>query len=150
MGWTVQQVTEITGISADTLRYYDKEGLVSPKRLDNGYRLYDEDDIVHLKNLVVMKYARFTLAEIKQMERLFEQEPNADCNEISRTVLSGKVIELRQAISNYQKIIALIEQVLLMVDDADTYQANKTQVDAFIDQIFDEIQSRHSPALSKD
>ena len=141
MGWTIQQVTEITGVSADALRYYDKEGLVSPQRQANGYRLYDEKDVEILKNLVVMKYARFTLSEIKQMEELISQAPNSDCNEISRGILSSKVVELRQAVATYQKIIIWIEKVLLISDDTVSYQVNKELLDTFIDEIYEEIQT---------
>jgi len=144
MGLTIQQVAEITGISADALRYYDKEGIVSPKRQVNGYRLYDEDDITSLKNLVILKYARFTLAEIKQMEELMIQVPSSDCNEISRGILSSKVVELRQAISNYQKIVDWIEDVLLIIDGTIPYQDNKEQLDMFIDEIYEEIQKERS------
>jgi len=144
MGLTIQQVAEITGISTDALRYYDKEGIVSPKRLINGYRLYDEADITSLKNLIVMKYARFTLAEIKQMEELVSQAPSADCNEISRGILTSKTVELRQAISNYQKIVAWIEDVLLISDGTISYQDNKEQLDVFLDEIYEEIQRERS------
>ena len=109
MGWTIRQTSEKTGISEDTLRYYDKENIISPKRGENGYRLYDDNDISNLKNIVIMKYAHFTLAEIKRMEERFGLDPNADCNEICRGILSSKVTELRRAICNYQQIVELLE-----------------------------------------
>ena len=147
MGWTIQQVAEKTGISADALRYYDKEGLVSPTRRGTGYRLYNETDIESLKNLIVMKYARFTLSEIKQMEKLISQAPSSDCNEISRCILSSKVIELRQAVATYQKIIAWIEKVLLISDGTVSYQANSEQLNVFIDEIYEEIQKEKLPSV---
>ena len=39
---TVKQVSELTGVSIRTLRYYDKIGLLSPSdHTEGGYRLYD-------------------------------------------------------------------------------------------------------------
>ena len=67
MDFTVKQIAELTGVTADTLRYYDKEGIVSPKRHENGYRYYDEKDVKALKYLVVLKYAQFSLAEVRSM-----------------------------------------------------------------------------------
>jgi len=139
MEWTIKQTTKKTGISADTLRYYDKEGIISPQRHDNGYRYYSEADITALKNIVVMKYARFSLAEMKSMEELFQREPNADCNEIGKRMLLGKIAQLNQAIHNYQKIVRLMEELLAMVDSADAYQCNKESIDSFISQIYDDI-----------
>ena len=141
MEWTIRQTTEITGLSSDTLRYYEKEGMVSPKRHENGYRYYDEQDIVILKNIVVMKYARFTIAEMKSMEELYIQNPNADCNEISTRILNAKISELNQAILNYQKIVSLMEELLALAESPDSYTANEEQIDSFISQIFDDIKS---------
>jgi len=141
MKWTIKEIAEATGLSADTLRYYEKEGMVSPKRHENGYRYYDESDLMILKNIVVMKYAHFTLAEMKSMEELYAQEPNTECNEIVKRILNAKITELNHAILNYQKIVALMETMLPMVESASTYQINEGRIDEFIDQIFNDIQN---------
>lgn len=139
MEWTIKQTAKRTGISADTLRYYDKEGILSPKRHENGYRYYDENDITILKNIVVMKYAHFSLAEMKSMEEMFRREPSAECNEISRRVLRAKTAELNHTIDNYRKIVSLMEELLSMVDSNEAYLRNRENIDAFISQIFDDI-----------
>ncbi len=136
---SIRQASAETGIPKDTLRYYDKEGFISPKRHANGYRYYDENDITNLKTVVVMKYAHFSLAEIKAMEALFEREPDIPCSEISKGVLTAKIAELRQTIDNYQKIIGLLEALLPMVDSPDAYQENQARADAFIRQIFEDV-----------
>lgn len=140
MEWTIKQVVEVTGISADTLRYYEKKGFVSPKRHGNGYRYYDKADIAILKNIIVMKYAHFTLSEIKSMEELFHKEAGVECNEICKSILNSKITELKHAIRNYQKIIRLMENLLPMIDSADSYQKNEKEIDGFISRIFDDIQ----------
>ena len=139
MGWTIKQATKLTGLSADTLRYYEKEGMISPKRHDNGYRYYDERDISILKNIVVMKYAHFTLAEMKSMEALYNNEPCTECNEICKRILNAKISELEQAILNYKKIIELMDTLLPMVDSMEAYLSNEKRIDEFISQIFDDI-----------
>ena len=105
------------------------------------YRYYDESDLMILKNIVVMKYARFTLAEMKSMEEIYAREPNTECNEIVKRILTAKIAELNHAILNYQKIIALMETMLPMVESASAYQINEGRIDEFIDQIFSDIQS---------
>ena len=141
MEWSIKETTEITGLSADTLRYYEKEGMVSPKRRENGYRYYEEQDIAILKNIVVMKYAHFTLAEMKSMDNLYVQNPGAECNEVSKRILNAKIIELNQAICNYQKVVALMKDLLVLADCHESYIANAEQIDGFIGQIFDDIKS---------
>ena len=150
MEWTIKEAAKITGLSTDTLRYYDKEGFVIPKRKDNGYRYYDETEIMILKNIVVMKYAHFTLNEMKAMEEIFRQEENAECNEITRQILTAKARELRQKAKNFQQIIRLLEQLLAMVDSTEAYLANQDQVTAFIDQIFAAVRSGDTDSLLKE
>lgn len=141
MELTIKETSEKTGIPADTLRYYDKEGIVSPKRSENGYRQYSDNDISALKNVIVMKYAHFSLTEMKRIEELFTHSPSADCNKISRDILNTKIAELRQAICNYNKIVTFMEELMQMIGSVDSYITNKDRIDAFISQIFDDIRS---------
>ncbi|MCL2058368.1 MAG: MerR family transcriptional regulator [Oscillospiraceae bacterium] len=139
MKWTIKQAAAVTGFSADTLRYYEKEGMLSPKRHENGYRYYDDNDITVLKNIAVMKYAHFSLAEMKSMEELYAREPNTDCNKIARRILNGKIVELNRSILNYRKIVKLLTELLPMVDSIDAYLCNEKRIGEFIDQIFNDI-----------
>ena len=144
MDWTINQIAGITGLPADTLRYYDREGIISPKRHENGYRHYNEADITILKYIIVMKYARFSLAEIKSMVELFGREPGADCtecNNVCNSILNSKIMELGQMISNYQKIVGLMKKLQPMVQNVEAYYINERNIEEFIDQIFDDIQS---------
>ena len=141
MGWSIRQISEMTGITADTLRYYEKEGILSPRRLDNGYRIYSEEDLAMLKSFVVMKYARFTLREIKQIEELYDPDPSNECSEICKGILNAKILELNRTICNYRTIISLMEELLPMIDNFAAYQENEKKIDAFISKIFDDIQN---------
>jgi len=141
MELTIKQAVELTGISADTLRFYEKEGLLVTKRKANGYRYYTERDVAMLKNLVVLRYAHFTLAEIKGMERIFSMEHDEECNEISKRVLTNKKNELKQAIVNYQRIIDLIDELLAMAETSEDYCVNEELIDEFVISIFDDIRN---------
>ena len=141
MDWTIKQIAEMTGISADSLRYYEKQGIVSPKRSENGYRYFDETDIAILKYVVVMKYAHFSLAEIKSMTGLFGREPSVECNQISLGILNAKIAELKLAIGNYQKIVSLMEELLPMVCSIDSFRNNEQRIDGFVSQIYDDLQN---------
>jgi MerR family Zn(II)-responsive transcriptional regulator of zntA len=113
------------------------------KRLENGYRCYDENDIIALKYLVVMKYAHFTLSEIKNLKELQSRDTESQCNEIAKRIFNAKSVELNQAISNYQKIILLFERLLPMIEDSAAYYNNTDKINAFIEQIFIDISQRN-------
>ena len=44
--YRIGDVANLMGLSRDTLRYYEKRGILSSKKEENGYRYYTEEDIV--------------------------------------------------------------------------------------------------------
>lgn len=63
---TVSQVTKLTGISARTLQYYDEIGLLKPSELtSSGYRLYDDETLQKLQQILFFKELGFKLKEIQ-------------------------------------------------------------------------------------
>lgn len=46
---TINDVEKITGLTKKSIRYYEEKGLILPKRLDNDYRSYNEEDVQKLK-----------------------------------------------------------------------------------------------------
>ena len=140
MDLTIKQTEEMTGLSADTLRYYEKEGIIAPRRHDNGYRTYNESDIIFLKYIVVMKYAGFTIAELKSMSGQFGCDLGRGCVEEVNGILRKKITELKQAISNYHKIVRLMEESLPIIN-AGGFDSNENLLDKYISQIFDDIRN---------
>lgn len=62
---SVSQVTQLTGISARTLQYYDKIGLLKPSNhTAAGYRLYDDEALQKLQQILFFKELGFKLKEI--------------------------------------------------------------------------------------
>ena len=66
----IQAFAALTGLSADTLRYYEKEGLLAPTRDSNGYRVYSERDAAWLAFILRLKETNMPLAQIKEFARL--------------------------------------------------------------------------------
>lgn len=64
--YTIGQVVEITGFGHDTLRYYEKIGLLQPQRKrSGGARVYSDDDLRLLSGLKCLKRLGLSLEEIK-------------------------------------------------------------------------------------
>ena len=110
--YSIQQVSELLHMPKDTLRYYDKLELVSPSRGENRYRYYTEQDILDLQYIETMKYADFTLAEIRQFfnyQRSLASED--DCLNIER-LFEDKKSEYKQKIKVYMAMVALVDKML--------------------------------------
>jgi len=66
--YKIGAVTKQTGLTADTLRYYEKFGLLQNiSRNQSGLRIYNDKDISRLKFIIRAQHMNFTLEEIKQL-----------------------------------------------------------------------------------
>ncbi|OZB93760.1 MerR family transcriptional regulator [Paenibacillus sp. XY044] len=76
MDWLkIDDVAKETGLTKRTIRYYEEIGLIkSPERSDGGMRLYTEEDVQHLKNIVLARNVLgFSLQEIQEYLQIHEQ-----------------------------------------------------------------------------
>lgn len=71
--YTINQLAKKLKIPVSTIRYYEKKGVILPKRASNNYRVFTESDKNQLKLILVMKYAGFTLKQIKEFFALSDQ-----------------------------------------------------------------------------
>jgi DNA-binding transcriptional MerR regulator len=63
---SINQVEKLTGVSKRNIRFYEKEGLLLPKRNEeNGYRVYDENDIWRIKIIKMLRMLDMPLEEIQ-------------------------------------------------------------------------------------
>lgn len=65
---TVKQVSDLTGISIRMLRYYDEIGLLKPSAVtDANYRLYDDESLATLQQILFFKELDIPLKEVKEI-----------------------------------------------------------------------------------
>ena len=65
---TISQVAGLTGISTRTLQYYDEIGLLKPSETTaKGYRLYGDEVLERLQQILFFKELDFKLKEIKEI-----------------------------------------------------------------------------------
>jgi len=63
--WYAKELSLLSGVSVRTLHHYDKIDLLKPGlRLDNGYRLYSEKDLLRLQQIIALKFFGFELTQI--------------------------------------------------------------------------------------
>ena len=65
---SISQVAKLTGVSIRTLQYYDEIGLLKPSKLTAaGYRMYDDNTLQILQQILFFKELGFPLKEIKEI-----------------------------------------------------------------------------------
>lgn len=66
--YLIGQAAKFLNVSKDTLRYYDKIGIISPKKDNtNGYRYYTMDEVISLTYILMLKELDISLEEIKNI-----------------------------------------------------------------------------------
>lgn len=94
---SINQVEKLTGVSKRNIRFYEKEGLLLPKRNEeNGYRVYDENDIWRIKVIKMLRMLDMPLEEIQRV--LDEDRPLSEAIANQQTELERKAKELQAAI----------------------------------------------------
>lgn len=82
----IGELGHATGVDVETIRYYEKAGLLlPPERRDNGYRSYGD---AHLERLSFIRHCRALDMSIAEIKRLLEMlaRPLADCCDVDRLI----------------------------------------------------------------
>ena len=64
---TIKVLEARTGLDRATIRFYEKEGLIAPKRLANGYRDYSEEDALALEKIALLRRLDLPLEDIRRV-----------------------------------------------------------------------------------
>ncbi|MGE3406408.1 MAG: MerR family transcriptional regulator [Pirellulales bacterium] len=100
MKMKIGEVARLSGTSIETIRFYEREGLLlEPERRPSGYRQYDEATVERLGYIRRAKELGFTLTEIKELLDLSFAHSN--CDHI-RQRAEDKISDIQQKIRSLQ------------------------------------------------
>lgn len=94
--YTVNQLAEELGVSPRTLRFYEQEGLLLPRRIGNN-RAYSKGDRARMKLILRGKRLGFSLSEIAEYLSLYDADP-------------AQTGQIRHLLEKVRKRLALLEQ----------------------------------------
>lgn len=101
--YLIGDVAAMTGVSRDTLRFYEKKGIISVQKKDNGYRYYSDDDIFKLSSIFYHRKMNIGLGEI---ENLWTGDASF---EISAKVTQQQIEAERAEISKHQQVLKRLQ-----------------------------------------
>src|SRR5438045_192528 len=105
MAYTVKQVAAMSGVSVRTLHFYDETGLLKPAYCSaNGYRHYEEPQLLMLQQILFYRELGF---ELKQIQRILGQPDFEKLAALQshRTVLQKEIARTRALIGTIEKTI---------------------------------------------
>lgn len=125
-GLPIAEVVERTGLSRDTLRYYEKTGLIDTvDRSSSGRRRYAPDDLAWLEFLLRLRATGMSMAD---MQRFAELRRGGECTIADRLALLGRHqtgVESRIA-DLHQHLAALTSKIHLYESQLDEHGGTDT------------------------
>ena len=99
---TIKQLEQRLDIPRATIRFYEKENLISPKRNDNSYREYSEEDVATLKKIIVLRKIGLSVSDIKQVL-------DGECT--LQSLLEKNILELQNQIKELEGAISVSKKM---------------------------------------
>ena len=97
---TIGKLAAAGGVGVETIRFYQRRGLLQTPTRDAGIRRYNSEDLRRLRFIKQAQAAGFTLGEIRELLNLDASEDRPRARELARTrveALNSKIAELKRA-----------------------------------------------------
>lgn len=118
--WRIGEAARRSGVSAANMRYYEKEGLLSPGGRDgNSYRLYSEADVHRLRFIRLCRAMDMSLGEVRTLLAL-EQQPPTDAHVACRTI-DEHLAHVRTRLQELQTLELDLRALRCRCDGADAH-----------------------------
>lgn len=108
---TIKEVSKMYNLSPDTLRFYEKKGLIGPvKKTSGGIRDYEEDDLKRIEFIKCMRSAEIPVIVLKEYVDLFAAgdetiKERRKLLEEQKHILEDKIAKMQEAYEKLNKKI---------------------------------------------
>lgn len=135
MKYTVSRLAKISGVSARTLRYYDQIDLLKPKRVNsNGYRIYGQDEVNLLQQILFYRELDMPLDQIKLI--IYTDAFNIEM------ALESHLQHLHQEQERLDRLINNVSQSL-QARRGDIQMSDEAKFEAFKQQAIDKNEAQY-------
>ena len=137
--FTIGQVAKKTGITIDTLRYYERIGLLPGVERTNGQRRFNVSHIQRIQFIQRAQNMDFSLKEIGQL-LMFRESPEASKTEV-REMASDKLKEIQERL---EVLLTLQQELTELVDECKNSTSGPCPIIQSLDQPLDQPQQGRS------
>lgn len=108
----ISELSEQTGLSAHTLRYYEKHGLISAStRSAAGYRFYTDSDVRRVQFVKTARNTGFSLDDISQLLSIRVDKESHSCQDVA-DITQKKLDEVNAKLTELQSMQRTLELLL--------------------------------------
>ncbi len=114
---TIQQTADATGLTAHTLRYYERIGLLDPiTRKDNKHRLYREEDIVWIQFLLKLRATGLPIRHMLRYAELRRQGNSLASVSLRKKLLEQHTLSVKETIDELQGNMTILLKKIAMYE----------------------------------
>ena len=121
--FSISQTAKIAGVTSETLRHYDRIGLVKPCKVDEwtGYRYYSQQEIVRLNTIHALRCMDLSLAEIKEILSYEDFRKITEKLKLAEKKADEKIAELNNAKNRIRRARTFYESKLSSQPPAESF-----------------------------
>lgn len=109
--YTIGKVATLAGVSPDTLRFYERERLISPaSKTAAGYRLYDDGALRRVRFIKTAQHCGFSLSEIQELLK-FRQADGSCCSDVRGFAIQKK-LRIEQKLRTLKAMSAALDSLI--------------------------------------
>ncbi|MCG7586280.1 Zn(2+)-responsive transcriptional regulator [Photobacterium sp. OFAV2-7] len=109
--YLIGQLAKLCDVSSDTLRFYEKNGLLEPAgRSESGYRLYNEADLSRVKFIMRSKAIGLSLDEIRELLDIRLEACQHSCAEV-KAITQAKLAEVDKKMAELRRIRLALKKI---------------------------------------
>jgi MerR family transcriptional regulator, mercuric resistance operon regulatory protein len=104
---TIGRFADAGGVGVETIRFYQRKGLLRTPKRNNGARRYEREDVRRLRFIKQAQAAGFTLQEVRELLNLDAGEDRTRARELAKArveALNAKIAELQRARDALQRL----------------------------------------------
>lgn len=110
---------KLSGVNIETIRYYEREGIVpKAERISNGRRIYDDEAISRLRFVKRCRELGFAIADIRTLLSLSNQAAGT-CNEV-RKLSEVNLAEVTTKIADLTNMKSALEELIASCNEGQT------------------------------
>jgi MerR family transcriptional regulator, copper efflux regulator len=108
---TIGKAAREAGVNIETIRFYERRGLIERPPKGNGYRVYSPEEVARIRFIKEAQQIGFSLSEIGDLLSL-RADPAADCSEVRHQAVA-KLDQVNQKIEQLRAVGVALETASL-------------------------------------
>lgn len=114
----IKKAAELFGLSVDTLRYYERIGVIPPvKRNESGYREYSVNDLNWIYLAKNLRHAGLSIESLIEFVQLAQMREKTNVAEAQKQILHEQLAELNEKIQEMEQVRALLSYKIETYDE---------------------------------